>query len=343
MNPHATNHPISYFRKYHQEGALDLSPQFQRNPVWTDDQAAYLIDTILNELPFPEVYVRSITDEDGETVLEVVDGQQRLRSIIRFYSNDLQLDGADVTERWRGTSWQRLSKEKQKAFWAYKIVVRELEGASDAEVRDMFRRLNSNQSSLNGQELRHSQYKGEFIGTVERIANDSWWLENRIVTPAQVRRMLDAEFISELLIGLISGPLDKKVGLDDYFLDFEEEFPERDHWIELFMDTQKFASKLVDGNFGRWKGKSEFYSLFLAAGRCIFDHQVPTKRALSNAVKRLAQFRENADQAKRRDNRERFDDYVHEYADAVTRASTDLARRERRIDILHALIRGARP
>jgi len=135
MNPHATNHPISYFRKYHQEDALDLSPQFQRNPVWTDNKASYLIDTILNELPFPEVYVRSLTDEDGFTKLEVVDGQQRLRSIIRFYSNDLQLEGENVTERWRGMSWNKLSKERREAFWSYKVVVRELEGAGDAEVR----------------------------------------------------------------------------------------------------------------------------------------------------------------------------------------------------------------
>ena len=343
MIPHATNHPISYFYKYHQGKALDLSPQFQRKAVWTDEQASYLIDTILNELPFPEVYVRSRTDESGETTLEVVDGQQRLRSIILFYTNRLVLGGENVTEQWRGTSWSKLSKEKREEFWAYKIVVRELEGASDAEVRDMFRRLNANQSNLNAQELRHSQFKGEFIQTVEQIADDPWWLENRIVTPTQVRRMLDVEYITELLIGMIAGPLDKKVGLDDYYVDYEEEFPDREPWTDLFKTTRDLTVKLVGGNLRGWTSKTEYYSLFLAVGRVVYDEEIPKGKALSRAISRLSTFRARADQAKRRDNKENFAGYVHDYVDAVSRASTDLARRERRIDIVYSLIRGVRP
>src|SRR5688572_19768809 len=130
MNPHATNHPISYFRTFHMGDALDLSPAFQRNPVWTDAQASYLIDSILNNLPFPEVYVRSKTDKHGDTKLEVVDGQQRLRSIIKFYSNQLELEGENVSERWQGWSWNDLNQSQKEAFWAYKVVVRELEGAT---------------------------------------------------------------------------------------------------------------------------------------------------------------------------------------------------------------------
>lgn len=252
----------------------------------------------------------------------------------------MQLDGDDVTERWLGTSWSNLSPDEREAFWSYKIVVRELEGASDSEVRDMFRRLNANQSSLNAQELRHSQYKGEFIHTVEQLAIDPWWLENKIVTPAQVRRMLDVEFVSELLIGLISGPLDKKIGIDEYYVDYEEEFPDNENWVEHFMDTRKLSNRLVGGNFGSWKSKTEYYSLFLAAGRCIYDDKIPTKRAFSNAVKRLSSFREKVDKAKRRDNKQRFETFVHDYVEAATRASTDLARRERRIEIIHSLICG---
>lgn len=341
MNPLATNHPISYFRKFHREGLLDLSPQFQRNPVWSDVQASYLIDSVLNELPFPEIYVRSIVSPNGDTKLEVVDGQQRLRSIIRFYTNDLQLSGENVTERWQGISWEKLPDDKREQFWSYKVVVRELEGASDAEVRDMFRRLNANQSAANAQELRHAQYKGEFIHCVEAIADDPWWLENKIVTPAQVRRMLDVEYVSELLVGIMSGPLDKKIGLDEYYADYEEEFPERDLWEFVFDNSRSLSSKLVGGDFGRWKSKTEFYSLFIATARCVLENNVPRSRKLSEAVKRLAVFREKADQAKRRDNRRRYEDYVHEYAEAVTRASTDLSRRQRRIEIVQSIILGS--
>jgi hypothetical protein len=58
MKSSASNQKISWFRKEEGSGALDLTPQFQRRPVWTEEQASYLIDTILNGLPFP----KSISD-----------------------------------------------------------------------------------------------------------------------------------------------------------------------------------------------------------------------------------------------------------------------------------------
>ena len=185
MNPHATNHPISWFRKFVSAGSLDLSPVFQRRPVWSDAQSSYLIDSILNDLPIPEIFVRTKTSADGDTTVEVVDGQQRLRSIIKFFNNDLELTGKYVSSKWLGSTWDDLDPSVRKTFWSFKVVVRELETASDTEVRDMFRRLNANQSSLNLQELRHAQYTGEFITTVETIADESWWTVKKIVTPAQ--------------------------------------------------------------------------------------------------------------------------------------------------------------
>src|SRR6202040_3319169 len=75
MDGSATNQKISWFRKEESAGTLDLSPQFQRRPVWTEEQASYLIDTILSGLPIPEIYIRSSSSPQGETCYEVVDGQ----------------------------------------------------------------------------------------------------------------------------------------------------------------------------------------------------------------------------------------------------------------------------
>ncbi len=343
MNPHATNHPISWFKKFEVDNSLDLSPKFQRRPVWSDTQASYLIDSILNDLPIPEIFVRTVTSAAGETRLEVVDGQQRLRSIIRFYQNDLTLAGDEVTAKWLGSFWESLEPTKREAFWAYKVVVRELEGASDTEVRDMFRRLNANMSNLNDQELRHSQFSGQLITLVEKLADDPWWLDHRIVTPGQLRRMLDVEFISELLIALVAGPLEKKEGLDEFYADYDDEFPDKEKWQQLFLATRDLTAKLVGDSFGRWSGKTEYYSLFVAAGWLAFDGKVPHGSALTAAQRRLARFRSKADQAKARGNDKRFEKYVHAYADAATRASTDLARRLTRIHIVKSLIAGTRP
>ncbi len=340
MNPRATNHPVSWFKKYHDDDALDLSPAFQRKLVWSDSQASYLIDTILTELPVPEIFVRSVTSSDGETTLQVVDGQQRLHSIIRFYSGDLELDGDQMSPEWQGASWDRLTPEQRTRFFEFELVVRELRGASDAEVRDMFRRLNANQSSLNKQELRHSWYQGEFIGFVEDLADDSWWLSNRVVTPLQIRRMLDVEFVSELLVAIMSGPLDKKQQLESFYSEYDDDFPDREHWRDRFLASRRLALNLTGADLKGWRSKTEFYSLFLASSWLLADEMVPEGAEMKAAVSRLRDFRDHVDQAKRRDNEQTFPKYIRDYADAATRASTDLARRVLRSKTITSVVLG---
>jgi hypothetical protein len=337
MNASATNHPISWFKDFYVDNRLDLTPNFQRKPVWSDAQASYLVDSILNDLPVPEIFVRTITNAEGKARLEVVDGQQRLRSIIRFFTGDLVLSGELVTSEWEGKSWEDLSTDDYESFWTYKLVVRELEGASDLEVTDMFRRLNANQSNLNPQELRHSQYSGDFITLVEELAGDRWWLDNKIVTPAQIRRMKDAEFVSELLVGLMSGPLNKKIGLEDYYADYNDDFADADYWRSKFVETKKMTSKICDGDLGSWKTKTEYYSLFLACGRLILDDYSIDQEA----KERLSKFKDLADEAKKKDAQGNYPTFIKDYVEAVTRASTDLGRRLKRIEVVEDIIKGS--
>jgi len=86
MDSSATNQKISWFRKEDIAGNLDLSPDFQRRRVWTPEQSSYLIDTILSGLPIPELYIRSSSTPGGDSRYELVDGQQRIRSVLTFGS-----------------------------------------------------------------------------------------------------------------------------------------------------------------------------------------------------------------------------------------------------------------
>jgi hypothetical protein len=341
MNTSATNRKISWFRREDSLETLDLSPGFQRRPIWTDEQASYLIDTVLSGLPFPEIYVRSISAPSGDTRHEVVDGQQRIRSILRFGSNDLDLSGDDVSPKWVGKSFEDLSDSQKTTFWDYEIVVRDVGSASDLEVRDLFRRLNLNSMTLNEQELRHATYKGHFIKLMESLADDEWWTDMRLVNPRQVRRMEDVEYISELFLGLIAGPQDKKKTLDDYYQDYEANMPEASAWTARFKKTRDvLAFVLPEQDIRAWSGKSDFYSLFLAFGM-FSDRDFRLDRKREAVRHDLMEFRKKVDQAKRKDNTRRFAQDVHEYADAVTRAATDVGRRELRIQVLFKIVKAA--
>ena len=76
---HTTHRTVWWFRKTFLDAELELHAPFQRNLVWTDIQKAYLLDTILNGYPIPELYMQDVTNEEGDERHIVVDGQQRIR------------------------------------------------------------------------------------------------------------------------------------------------------------------------------------------------------------------------------------------------------------------------
>src|SRR6266478_3250874 len=75
---------IAWFQEYYKAVRLELRPPFQRKPVWTNKQRSFLIESILMDVPIPEVYVQVTQAEDGTEQYGVVDGQQRLRTILQF-------------------------------------------------------------------------------------------------------------------------------------------------------------------------------------------------------------------------------------------------------------------
>ena len=205
-----TSHPISWFTEAEANGNLTLTPDFQRRPVWTDRQKSNLIESILLKLPVPEIYMQLKTDAFGNNEYIVVDGQQRITAILEFIGvnkrDSFELRNLDSNSRWMGYTFNDLTDEKKAEFYGHVMAVRYLQEVSDDEVEDLFRRLNKYLTPLNPQELRNATYRGPFLRMAERLAADQFWSENRLVTPNEIRRMRDIEFVSDLLIGVLHGP-----------------------------------------------------------------------------------------------------------------------------------------
>jgi hypothetical protein len=287
------------------------------------------------------VYIRSESGSDGTQLHEVIDGQQRIRSILRFAENDLELRAEDLTPALEGLTYDDLSDAQRSTFWNYKLVVRELEGASESEIRELFRRVNLNSVDLNDQELRHAHFEGYFIHLMEDLADDPWWLERGIVTVREVRRMTDVEFISELMVGLMAGPQNKKLTLDDYYVDYESDWEDHAFWKRHFKNTREIVDELVGERLGGWRGKSEFYTLFLVVGDLLYAGARFDDDDTIAVSKTLKRFRADVDQAKKRDNAKTFPPSIEQYSEAVTRAATDLSRRATRDRVLRKRISSA--
>ena len=85
-----TSRDISWFKQADELHQLQMKPPFQRNLVWTTKQKSFLIDSILNTYPVPELYMQDITNEDGTKQFIVVDGQQRITACLEFINNLFQ-------------------------------------------------------------------------------------------------------------------------------------------------------------------------------------------------------------------------------------------------------------
>jgi hypothetical protein len=145
------------------KGRIDPEPDYQRPAVWTTKQKQLLLDSILREYDVPKVYWQIVKDADGKLLkYDVIDGQQRLRTIWEFQEDGFALakdadpiDGMEV----KGQKYSQLPLEIVEKFNAYAldvvIVEEAVQNQEEDEVRDMFLRL-QNGTTLKAQEKRNA-------------------------------------------------------------------------------------------------------------------------------------------------------------------------------------------
>lgn len=199
-----TTQDITWFLDLFDSEKLDLDPPYQRRSVWTRKDKQYFLDTIFKKYPCPAIFLHKTQDDRGRATYHVVDGKQRLQTIIDFFQNKIPL-GQDIgDERLNGKRWKQIEDpELKRGFWDYVIPVDLLTTIDKTVVDEIFDRLNRNSRKLERQELRHAKYDGWFIGLVERTAEIPWLKEMGIVTTGRAKRMKDVQFVSELALSLI--------------------------------------------------------------------------------------------------------------------------------------------
>jgi hypothetical protein len=265
--------PVAVFDlvKWDDAKELALSPKFQRRRVWPPKARSFLIDTVLHGFPVPKLYMRQHLNvtragKPGKTVREVVDGQQRVAAVLDFYKGDLRISRAH--HPWAGLRYSDLKKEDQDRFLAYEFSVDLLVGASDADVLNVFARINSHSVPLNAQEKRNAKFYGEFKQVAYALGWDhlEFWKRHGILTDKVIARMREAELTSELLVGMLEGLQDKKKSLDKYYAAWDETFARKNHAKSQFRDAIDLIEELAGDTLSKTKFSRPalFYSLFLA-------------------------------------------------------------------------------
>jgi len=226
---------------------LDLSPSYQRRSVWTRRDRQFFLDTIFNNYPSPAIFLHKDVDEYSNPTYHVVDGKQRLETILMFVANKLPIRDNFGDDRLNGKRWKDLADDinLRRRLLDYQITVEMLDSIEQTVVNEVFGRLNQNSRKLTPQEIRHARYNGWFINRAEQEAESPIWKDLKIATAGRFKRMQDTQFISELMTATIAGTV---VGFDQDSLDetyAEYEYPED---LEPPFSTEEFNDE-----FGRVK------------------------------------------------------------------------------------------
>lgn len=201
------NYSVAELVDWFRNRTLVVNSEYQRGGgLWPQAAKSYFIDTILRDFPFPKVYFHELVDKATRRPRkEIVDGQQRLSTIVDFVEGKFAL-GKNARE-FSGRTFPELPEDLQEHFWAYTVSVDVVRNASRAEILQMFRRMNAFTLPLNEAEKRHSEFFGEFKDWVN-LALDRFGpllVDWKVLTSRQVVRMSDAEFIADLVLALTEG------------------------------------------------------------------------------------------------------------------------------------------
>ena len=158
--------PLSTLKEMVDDGDIIPNPEYQRDYVYTDKQASKLVESVLMGIPIPTIYL--CVEEDN--TYSVIDGQQRITSLVRYLKNDFALNGLQELNELNGKCYKDLSKDIQKKLKSSSLSTISLLKQSTALKYEIFARLNQGAVKLNPQELRNCIYRGTFNKMLDDIA-----------------------------------------------------------------------------------------------------------------------------------------------------------------------------
>lgn len=167
-------------------------PSYQRRHVWHDKQQSEFVESLFLNLPIPYLYV---SDTDGEGLVEIIDGSQRVRTIARFIDNDLELSNLRTLTSLNGFRFKDLSRPTRRRFMRKTLRTIELLSMNEQSRRELFNRLNTGGTKLSDSEKRYGVRDGSFFELVKELAQDPLFRQLCPISKSKAIRREYDEFV----------------------------------------------------------------------------------------------------------------------------------------------------
>ncbi len=318
---------------------VDPKPQYQRGSVWQRKQKQLLMDSILQGMDIPKLYLRRLpAGADGEQAFqyEVVDGQQRLRSIWEFYEDEyplakdtlLTVDGVDLA----GMKCRELPEEALLRLSTYQLNVILLD-ATDEEVEEMFVRL-QNGTTLRAAEIRNAM-PGKMKLFVRGLAEHAFWPSCAF---SNIRRDYDHVAAQMTCLEIAGEPTDvKNTRLEAMYREHQE--------FDAAGDKAKAVKRVLGLLYEMFPTKSPFLEKYNAVALYLVMSHLVTNFDVKDRLPEIREWFE-AFEKRRLADREKPDDerdsmmvaYQERTSHATDSADSLRYRMETLLESLHATI-----
>jgi hypothetical protein len=351
-----TIYTVSDFVSWQDQGTLNLRPYFQRGDVWTPKAKSFLIDTLLRGYSVPIIYLQN--KQDRATLKSerlVVDGQQRLRTILSYVAPSTLKDFGERDKfsilrthnsDFAGKSFRELPTSAQDRIIGTELSVHVLPSSlSDQHLLQLFARLNSTGERLNDQELRNAEFHGAFKSNAYNLSYEQLdrWLDWQIFNPRAIAQMRDVELMSELIILTLMGVQNKtKRQIDETYRSFDDDFPHArevaDRIARLFDELDDLYRSIEKRRSANVHTQSWLYTFFAALYVTQYgDSLLPGGNRLPVYSTSLFGSAEIREKVFRLQDRLEYGDVPSNVAKALRGASSDLGSRMLRLEFLLSL------
>lgn len=288
-------------------------PQFQRRYVWDVKKASRFIESLIIGLPVPGIFLSKDAIEIGKdnagntnTPHLIIDGQQRLLSLQKFYKGffgekKFRLTG--VCEELNGKSYDELSPDDQgrldDAIIHATIIKQESPDKDNSSIYMVFERLNTGGMLLQPQEIRACIYHGEFNNLLNELIRVPAW---RSLFKKENPRMKEQEMVLRFF-ALYYTHSEYKKGLKHLLNSFmyknrDLQLYDKDYLTQLFTNAITLIVK-AKGNDAFRRGNAVnaalFDSIMIGVAKRLLESEMTVDECLEkyDALMRDPAYREN--------------------------------------------------
>ncbi len=271
-------------------------PPFQRAFVWKYGQASRFIESLLLGLPVPGIFL----SREPDSRLVIIDGQQRLTSLLFFYSGIYKPTGRvfalrGVQPEFENKTWETLSIENKRrlsdAIIHATIIKQDKPSEDNSSIYYIFERLNTSGTLLTPQEIRSCIFHGKFRELLRTLNAIPDW---RAIYGPKSPRFRDEELILRFfalyyLTDRYSEPMKSFL---NYYMGHNRELKSQseDELTPLFQKTITFAYDCLGKNafkYQKYLSASIFDSVMVGLAKRLGKGEIKNKQAFESAYTNL--------------------------------------------------------